>query len=342
MKILCIGDEHFENKNEIESTQMCDKIYQIVLEETPDIIISLGDVLHSHSNIYMGPLKRAILFFHRLSQLTQHLYILIGNHDRPNNTAFLTDDSPFVACKMWPNTTVVDRVYTDDVNKLIFAPFVAPGRFMEALQTQGINDLNIREYKAIFAHQEFEGCKMGMITSVHGDKWNPEYPLCISGHIHEYQQPQHNLIYPGTPIQLGYGTPPAKGVMLMNISEDDISHKFIDLDMCKKMIVHLTAEQLAVYKLPDNCFVKLVCKGDTKTIREITKLENVKELLKNPRVRLSIQEDRKKEGPALPEGVFDKAETITFQKRLSSVIQKETADTQSLFQKLFGKLQTNI
>lgn len=330
MKILAIGDEHFEDKNEMETSQMCDKIYQVVLEHKPDIIVSLGDALHQHSTLHMGPFKRAITFFHRLSQMCQHLYILVGNHDRPNNTAFLTDDSPFIACKMWENTTVVDKVY---IHKgLIFVPYVPPGRFMEALNTVSITPDNICEYQLIFAHQEFKGSKMGAITSLNGDEYGSTWPLCVSGHIHEFQEPQHNLLYPGTPIQLSYGMPESKGVLLLD-TEDLENRSFIDLGIAKKMIIHLTPEQLSVYKPPENCFIKIVCKGDTKVIREITKLENVKAMLQSSHIKLSIQEERKKDN--LPT-ILVKTETIPFQKRLFGVITQQPDEIKGLFRGIFG------
>jgi DNA repair exonuclease SbcCD nuclease subunit len=340
MRILVVGDQHFENKNELETNLMCDRIYEILLKEQPIYVVLLGDALHTHEIIHMGPLKRAIGFFHRVSQLTSHLFILIGNHDRINNTSFLSEDSPFMACKLWPNTTVVDKVVVKD--SLAFVPYVPNGRFHEALLSERINSENIKDYKVIFAHQEFKGCKMGAITSVNGDEWPSNYPLCISGHIHDYQEVQPNLVYPGTPIQLGYGVPPSKGVMMMDIPNDgsDITYSFHDLGLPKKMIVHLTPEELSKYELPENCFIKLVCKGDTKVIREIIKMDSVKEMLKSNRVRLSIQEDRSKSAPL---GVSNyssssKAETIPFQKRLYDTVKTQDENVQKLFESIFGQI----
>jgi DNA repair exonuclease SbcCD nuclease subunit len=340
MRILIVGDQHFENKNELETNLMCDRIYEILLKEQPMYVVLLGDALHTHEIIHMGPLKRAIGFFHRVSQLTSHLFILIGNHDRINNTSFLSEDSPFMACKLWPNTTVVDKVVVKD--SLAFVPYVPNGRFHEALLSERINSENIKDYKVIFAHQEFKGCKMGAITSVNGDEWPSNYPLCISGHIHDYQEVQPNLVYPGTPIQLGYGVPPSKGVMMMDIPNDgsDITYSFHDLGLPKKMIVHLTPEELSKYELPENCFIKLVCKGDTKVIREIIKMDSVKEMLKSNRVRLSIQEDRSKSAPL---GVSNyssssKAETIPFQKRLYDTVKTQDENVQKLFESIFGQI----
>lgn len=339
MRILVIADTHFENKNELETNLMCDKIYEVALKQKPMYIVCLGDITHTHELLHMGPLNRALNFLLRLSQLTTHLYVLVGNHDRPNNTAYLTEDSPFVACKQWSNVTIVDKVVIKD--EFVFVPYVPVGRFHEALATVGITHENVNNYKIIFAHQEFKNCKMGAITSIHGDEWYPDYPLCISGHIHDYQQIQHNMIYPGTPIQLGYGTAPSKGVMLVNVpSEGKIDWEFFDLGLPKKMIVHITPEELSKYKLPDNCFVKLVCKGDTKVIREITKLDSVKEMLKSNRVRLSIQEDRSKT-VNVSMSISTKMETtVPFQKRLYDTVKSQNSEIQNLFSNIFGDLKS--
>lgn len=383
MKILAIADTHFENKNEIETNLMCDRIYEVVLNQKPDIIVSLGDNLHTHELIHMGPLKRAISFLHKLSQMCLHLYVLVGNHDRSNNMSYLTEDSPFVACKMWPNTTIVDKVYVGEYEgfKLAFVPYVPVGRFMEALSTEGITPENINEYDVIFAHQEFKNSKMGAIVSSNGDEWSVDYPLVISGHIHDYQEVQSNLIYPGTPIQLGYGCPPSKGVMMLNLSKEDnsfdnfisskdnenkdevkdnenkdevkdnenkiskktkIEYEFFDLKLPKKMIVHITPDELSSYQVPDNCFIKLVCKGDSKSIREIAKLESVKEMLKNPRVKLSIQEDRSKiniNGVNIDVGIVSKVDTIPFQKRLYNMFKTQNDEIKNLFTSMFGNME---
>jgi DNA repair exonuclease SbcCD nuclease subunit len=343
MRILIIGDPHFKHNNEIETNMMCDKIYQIVLEQKPDIIVDLGDTLDTHSHIDMNPLNRATKFLFQLSQMSSHLYVLIGNHDRPNNTDFLTEASPFASCKIWPNTTIVDKVCIGEHNglKFVFVPYVPVGRFNEALETQNITSENIKDYSIVFAHQEFKGSKMGAIVSTSGDEWPIEYPFCISGHVHGHQKIQDNLEYVGTPIQHAFGDATPKGVMMLSIDESrNISYEYFDLGLPKKMIVHLSAEQLSSYVLPENCFVKLVCSGDSKVIREITKLDSVKELLKNPRVKLSIKEDKSKVvvGGAVINVAPVKAETIPFQTRLKNTFHNQNDEIKTLFKSIFGEI----
>jgi DNA repair exonuclease SbcCD nuclease subunit len=338
MKILVIGDSHFKNDNELETTQMCDKIYEIVLRENPDYIVSLGDVLNDHSRISMGPFNRAMTFLYKLSNMCKCLYIIIGNHDRVSNQVWTGDtNSPFVACKQWRNTVVVDSVFVDKENSMIFVPYVPVGRFMEALATASITDENITDFKVVFAHQEFRGAQMGAIISANGDEWKPEFPLCISGHIHDNQKLQHNLIYPGTPYQVSYGSSNPKGVMLLDL--ETLEYNYIDLGLPKKLIVHLSPEELTTYQPPENAFIKIVCKGDTKAIKEILKLSNVEEMLKNPRIKLSIQEDRKhRQNKPLEMAV--KTDTVNFQKRLTDAVGSSGPELQTLFKSIFGEINT--
>lgn len=348
MKIFVIGDPHFKSKNALETTEMANKIYQHILELKPDFIVVLGDVLDTHETIHVGPLCRATEFLFRLSSMSKHLYILVGNHDRINNAVFLTPESPFNACKLWSNTTVVDKVVIskhEDKN-FLFVPYVPTGRLMEALNTEGVNEENINQYSIVFAHQEFKGCNMNMITSNSGDEWKPEYPLCISGHIHDFQELHHNMIYPGTPLQHAFGDSPNKAVMLLEDSEsgDKSPWKYIriKLGLPKKLIVHISAEELIDYVLPENSFVKLVVTGESDKMKEILKLEKVKELLSNDRIKLSIQEYKKKKadidiGATLLSEVMA-TKFVPFQERLVKVLSGEKPEIKECFSKLFGTI----
>jgi len=344
MKIFVIGDPHFKSKNALETNEMTNKIYENILLEKPDFIVVLGDVLDTHETIHVGPLCRATEFLFQLSKMSNHLYILIGNHDRPNNSVFLTTESPFNACKSWDKTTVVDKVirHSQGGKQFLFVPYVPTGRLMEALQTENITSEALSTISCVFAHQEFKGCSMGVITSNEGDIWDASYPLCISGHIHDYQELQPNLIYPGTPIQHGYGDSPNKAVMILESSETGFTTRRIPLGLPKKIIVHLTSEDLVNYVLPENSFVKLVVTGENDKVREIMKLEKVKELLSSQRVKLSIQEQKKKKteldiGTNLLTDVLS-TQFIPFQERLGKVLSGEKDEVKVLFQKLFGNI----
>jgi hypothetical protein len=74
----------------------------------------------------------------------------------------------------------------------------------------------------IFSHQEYLGCDMGGTQSVHGDTWPSHFPFIISGHIHDYQM-LGNILYPGSPIQNGYGKSHRKTVSLIRFSRGEVS-----------------------------------------------------------------------------------------------------------------------
>lgn len=132
--VLVIGDPHFKTDNVIDTNMMTDRIVELAQQRKPTFIVCLGDVLHRHETIHVSPLERSTVFINRLRRVAP-TYVLVGNHDRPNNSNFLTTEHPFNALKEWPNTIIVDRGCVDTIqgHKFIFVPYVPVGRFNEAL-----------------------------------------------------------------------------------------------------------------------------------------------------------------------------------------------------------------
>jgi DNA repair exonuclease SbcCD nuclease subunit len=217
----------------------------------------------------------------RLSEIAP-TYLLIGNHDRPNNSTFLTNEHPFNALKDWDNMTVVDTTQERTINgqKFKFVPYVPPGRFEEAL----IVNSNVKEYSpnnetAIFAHQEFYGVKMGSFISKDGDKWPLNYPLIISGHIHDYEETQTNIIYTGTPLQHSFGDRSDKTVSVFKFYKNGTwKQQRIDLGLMKREIIYLNPEQIHTFNPSSDKLIKIVIKGEESEIKSLLKLEKIKEL----------------------------------------------------------------
>src|SRR5581483_10201648 len=97
-KFLLIGDPHFKKDNKIETDILKQEIVRILLddEEIKHIVI-MGDLLHEHDQTKMSPYNRAINFCSAIVDTGRTLYLLVGNHDRSNNSIFLTDDHFFNA-----------------------------------------------------------------------------------------------------------------------------------------------------------------------------------------------------------------------------------------------------
>lgn len=253
LKIIAIGDPHFRTKYIQVLDQFVVQTLDVIKYVNPDLVVVLGDTLHHHEKTDSECHVRAVNWFLEISKITK-LVVLIGNHDRRNNSDFLSEYHFFSGLKFQPNIWIADTIlslyltFTDGTltsiseslsrdrsyskaieKRLVFVPYVAPGRFREALNTSPVT---LAEYKPflIFAHQEFKGAKMGALVSEAGDVWPETEPPIISGHIHEQDLLQPNIFYAGTPYQTTYAESPDKGLYLFTI--DDINNEFkLDADL---------------------------------------------------------------------------------------------------------------
>lgn len=107
------------------------------------------------------------------------------------------------------------------VRRVAFCPYVPPGRFAEAL---GLLPCSLDSINLIFAHQEFRNAKLGAFLSETGDEWPVTNPYVVSGHIHQYDLLQPNLLYVGTPLQLAFADSDKKVLLAMDLfNEPDVS-----------------------------------------------------------------------------------------------------------------------
>lgn len=214
MKILILGDLHIKKKNCSLWNDIQEEIYKIIEEKKIDLFVSLGDTLDTHERIDMRCLHTAVNFYTNISKkcLT---YVLIGNHDRENNRDYCTTLHPFFGL----STERLKFVDTPcEYQKLLFIPYVPKGKFNDALLLAGYNvtEPDVNRPNFIFAHQEFYGCKMNNTISDKGDKWSPNLPNIISGHIHDYQQ-LGNILYVGTPFQHDYNESHDKALLYLDL-----------------------------------------------------------------------------------------------------------------------------
>ena len=269
MKILLIGDPHFKVSNCIETNQLHKETIKYIQNTDLDFVVILGDVLDTHEKIHIRPLCRAVNYITSIAKLIK-TYVLIGNHDRLNNNVFLTDDHPFSGLKNTENIIIVDKVYQE--NNFIFVPYVYPGRFQEALET-----IDFKPNKQfIFAHQEFKGVKMGAFVSEIGDGWPEDYPYVFSGHIHDFQQVQKNILYTGTPFQHGFSDSCDKFLVLIETNDYDYTMEKVYLDIIKKRVLQIDFNQLKSYEEDKQFITKLIIEGNSKLIRKILQEKDIK------------------------------------------------------------------
>jgi hypothetical protein len=221
--ILFIGDPHVKVSNATQEDEMFESTLAIARQHKPDVIVVLGDVFDTHSRLDLFPTNAATRWLRSLADATPRLVVIPGNHDMMSDNAFLSEVHPFTALKYWENVSVPDQgeVLTfKDAYSFIALPYVYRGRFEEALgfvcarhvsPISGGNAASVDVAEAIrdtlentvgvIAHQEWRGCKLGAMVSVHGDTWSADRPVVVSGHIHEHGWVQPNICYVGTPIQ---------------------------------------------------------------------------------------------------------------------------------------------
>jgi len=250
-----------------------------------------------------------------------------------NNQQFLTTNHWMNGMKEWKDVTVVDNVIIDTLPgaeyltppvKLIYTPYVYPGRFIEALNTVGDE---WEDADCIFAHQEFKGCKMGSIVSEVGDEWPIDNPFVVSGHIHSSQTPQENIYYPGAAMQHAFGESEKNHVSLVTIDNGEISYEEIDLELPRKKLVYKDVEDMDEYIAPTTeDKVKIVVSGVYEQFKAFKKSSKYKTLVSGgvkivfkPKKIKTIQEE-KPDSPTLK-----RTDGISFGEILTGLI-KETGN----------------
>jgi predicted phosphodiesterase len=285
MSILCVGDIHIKPNN----THLVDLLEQHVLEYidrySVKLVILLGDILDTFERLHTQTLNRAYQLVHKIRALSK-IAILVGNHDYINNQQFLSDQHWMNAMKDWTNVYIIDRTQSLKLDSLflVFVPYVPPKRFQEALDT--LQEWKNADY--IFAHQEFKGCKMGAIMSSEGDEWDITYPLIISGHIHDYQKPQSNILYIGASIQNSFGDQTSPRLLLIQGKEQ----QELELSLPKKKTIYASLDKIPIEQIrqnlqtPDTDMVRIVIKCDYEQFKIFTKTTEYEELSQNSKCKI--------------------------------------------------------
>ena len=315
--VLFIGDPHFQISNLPEVDLFIVEITKLANDKQPDLIVIAGDLLHTHERLHTTVLNKANDFVDAMRKISK-TYILVGNHDYTSNTQFLTDNHWMNSMKKWDNVVIVDRVAHENINGLnfVFTPYVYPGRFVEALQTFG-DDSVWKSADCIFAHQEFEGCKMGAIVSVDGDKWSLDYPTVVSGHIHSRQQPQKNIYYSGTPLQHAFGESERNVVAYFEFNRSGFQLEEIELNLPRKKIVYLDVDDVDSFKIPKSeDKLRLTVSGNYDQFKALKKTKKYKQMLEKG-IKIVFKPDRQTDGT---ENKVSEISTTDFSTALQNIV----------------------
>lgn len=224
VRIMCIGDIHITEDNIQSTLLLTEHLISIAQREKPDLIFVMGDTL-DRRNFTSIPVKTANDCLRKFKQVSP-VVLLIGNHDLPNTSAFLSSYHAFDATKEWSDFTVVDdccRIVTCKGLKFAAIPYVPPGRMWEAFSSNPEFDLS--HMTAVFGHQEIRGGQHRGHVSHKGDVYPIDGPLLILGHFHEHHWVQPNAVYVGTPRQVKRDESPKKTISIFDFKPDG---KFVE------------------------------------------------------------------------------------------------------------------
>lgn len=257
MKFLVVGDTHYVKTNAYETSAMEAEVDRLIVKHNPDIVVFLGDTLDRHSNINMYAQQRAQDYIIKLAT-TKQVVVLIGNHDRNNRDEFLTDDHPFSGLVGRTNILIANKAVFKDYDgvRVCYVPFVADGRFMEAVKTV-VDD--VYDVDLFFAHQDFKR------VSGRGDEWPLNYPTVISGHNHtRYQKEGDNLIYPGAPLTHKFGDDETRYALVFTMTvkvADDGVEELSTNRMFEKLDVPVRYSRNVVLPLTDKADIDVYLAG---------------------------------------------------------------------------------
>jgi DNA repair exonuclease SbcCD nuclease subunit len=303
-QILCVGDPHFRVDN-IEETKQFTKLLSNYLDEHKeiDIVIVMGDVLHTHEKVHTFALNAAVDFFKMLTKKQKDIYCLVGNHDATSNTIFLTDNHWMNILKGWNNLTIVDYPLKVNLDNefVVLCPYVPDGRFVEALNK--IEDW--KDSKCVFGHQLIDGAKMGMIVANGVEEWKEDYPMLVSGHIHDKQWINKNVYYTGSSLQHSFGEGGDKSLAIVYVN-DTISIEEIYLEIKRKKILYADISELEEIKekMKEDVEYKIVLSGNegdfkmlknSELYKETIGLENVKDIKFKTKMKNTIEGSQERE-----------------------------------------------
>lgn len=185
MKLLFVGDPHFEAHDLDDCRALADLIVQVAKDNDAAVLFA-GDQYHTHAVINAEVQYFWWETFHRLRN--HEVYALVGNHDRPGSSS--SKATAMIAhvkqCR------VVDEPL--EVNGVLLMPYMADhNEFVRICEED-------KQYsKTVICHQTFSGSKYenGFYAE---DGINPDLisQNIISGHIHTPQE-FGKVWYPGAP-----------------------------------------------------------------------------------------------------------------------------------------------
>lgn len=283
MSVSClfIGDPHFRVGDVERTNVMVTKIISEANKLNPDFILVAGDTFNDFENIKISVIRRVVDFIKELKNIAP-VIMLVGNHERPNNSEFCTKNHSLAAFEEWENVLVVESPKQETFNNLLFTfvPYTPSGKLLDALAILGPKSTWYNSV-AIFGHHDIRGTKTKNSICVDGDEWPEDYPFFFSGHNHEYQSIGDNIHYPGNPMQLNYGDSTDKSISVLTFTKNSWEEERIYINVPCKIKIMVNVDEFMVMERPEYDVVKITIKDSFEKINTISKCKKIREYIKN-------------------------------------------------------------
>lgn len=282
-RALVVGDLHLSGNNLLDTSRACMDIVTETKNTPYDLVVFCGDINDNFGIMHLPCIR---VMSHMIRDiLCDTIVLLVGNHDRPNNKHFLTNEHPFHALLKDPRVRVADTAVLDLTvagRRLAFAPYVPDGRLDEAFKVSGL-DPDDSSWVAGFSHQMWKGCLGNDLADGQGDIWPSTRFHMFSGHIHGFNEFQANLTIVGACIQ--HHASDSQDRAILDLDLNTLGYRRIRLDsVSRKHSFHAT---------PDNLLdqIELTCNttdsyvidvyGEREAIRAAITLPAVRKLLQS-------------------------------------------------------------
>jgi UDP-2,3-diacylglucosamine pyrophosphatase LpxH len=231
-----------------QGSEACNAILEITKRENPNLIFLLGDLLHTHEMVYVKAFRMLEDLIDNLRKIAQ-VHILVGNHDFVNASENQTKEHPFGPFKKWKGVYVHDRVEKLCVRgySILVSPYIPYGHFLEAIEPHSDSDI-------LLAHQPID------LVDPKAEPYPLEYPVMFSGHIHEACDPQENVHYIGSSLQVNKDEPPDKFFCVLYLDSDSFSYEYQKLPIKSMVYKKVNFEDInykELHKLATNHILKL-------------------------------------------------------------------------------------
>ncbi len=156
--ILLFGDLHLRKGHLQQGSETVQEIVEKTRVCQPDIIVLLGDVLHTHDMVYVGAFRLLEELIDQLRTLAE-VYVLVGNHDFINASENQTQEHPLGPFKKWEGVHIVDKAKIIRVSghRILMTPYIPYGKDRFIKMVDASHGKLTQEIDIILAHQPFFG-----------------------------------------------------------------------------------------------------------------------------------------------------------------------------------------